>query len=403
MESELRMSLLDAHKQCSCHAAVTSPRTPLCTNHRGPAHVCSPCAHVPWHCAVQVLPLPLQDGEAASCGAAPRTNAAQPACVRGTRHAAPRFVAQTLTRAARQAVYLLLCLLACMCYLVYVMRVAQFAAPASPWIRRELGWAIATPSRQSTRAHSGGSNETAAADALHRDASVAPSRGEKDAELQRDPALPPQSPTAQPPPQEDSPWESPAVLVIAYNRPDYLQRTLTSLLALPDIGSMPVYVSQDGHHAETAAVARSFAPRVVLWQRQRVPDPRSALGPAQPGTAFLAQHYRHALDAVFVRQRHSHAIIVEDDMQFAPDFLALFRATAPLLRRDPTLWCVSSWNDNGFQHLDLDEAALFRTGYFPGLGWLMQRSLWDELAPKWPLDHWVRPRAHMPAPAQRAP
>jgi hypothetical protein len=35
-------------------------------------------------------------------------------------------------------------------------------------------------------------------------------------------------------------------------------------------------------------------------------------------------------------------------MIVSPDFLQLFEATAYLLNEDPTLWCVSSWNDNGF-------------------------------------------------------
>ena len=40
-------------------------------------------------------------------------------------------------------------------------------------------------------------------------------------------------------------------------------------------------------------------------------------------------------------------IIVEDDLEFAPDFLDYFRYTLPVLRKDKTLMCVSAWNDNG--------------------------------------------------------
>ena len=39
-------------------------------------------------------------------------------------------------------------------------------------------------------------------------------------------------------------------------------------------------------------------------------------------------------------------IIVEDDLEISPDFYEYFTATLPLLRRDPSLWCVSAWNDN---------------------------------------------------------
>ena len=34
-------------------------------------------------------------------------------------------------------------------------------------------------------------------------------------------------------------------------------------------------------------------------------------------------------------------------MELAPDFFGFFEATALLLKTDPTLYCVSSWNDHG--------------------------------------------------------
>lgn len=34
-------------------------------------------------------------------------------------------------------------------------------------------------------------------------------------------------------------------------------------------------------------------------------------------------------------------------MQLAPDFFSYFEALAPVLDNDPTLYCVSSWNDHG--------------------------------------------------------
>ena len=79
----------------------------------------------------------------------------------------------------------------------------------------------------------------------------------------------------------------------------------------------------------------------------------------------------------------------------APDFFEYFLATRPLLDEDPTLFCISAWNDNG--KLDLiDENAidlLYRTDFFPGLGWLITRKIWSEFSTKWPLgfwDDWVR-------------
>lgn len=75
-----------------------------------------------------------------------------------------------------------------------------------------------------------------------------------------------------------------------------------------------------------------------------------------------------------------------DDLDVSPDIFEYFLGTLPLLQADPTLWCVSAWNDNGKINL-IDKTAhdiLYRTDFFPGLGWMLTKSLWSELSVKWP-------------------
>jgi len=196
---------------------------------------------------------------------------------------------------------------------------------------------------------------------------------------------------------------NPAIVVFTYNRPHYLRQTLQSLSHVPGLSRFSVYVSQDGDMREVAAVANTFgglegdasapskgelAPPHVrafeLWQHPRVP----LIGPSQHGHAWVAQHYKWALDRAFNDKSHSHVILVEDDMLFAIDFVRYFEATAPLLDLDPTIWCVSSWNDNGLKKYTWDSHRMFRTTYFPGLGWMLRKELWDEIGPKFPKEHW---------------
>eukprot|EP00753_Platysulcus_tardus_P014372 PLAT4354.6.p2 GENE.PLAT4354.6~~PLAT4354.6.p2 ORF type:complete len:421 (+),score=204.01 PLAT4354.6:96-1265(+) len=89
-------------------------------------------------------------------------------------------------------------------------------------------------------------------------------------------------------------------------------------------------------------------------------------------------------------------IVVEDDLLYSPDFYEYFLAVSPALDRDPTLWCISAWNDNGFDARVRDANRLLRTHYFPGLGWMLTRKLYKrELEARWPAthwDHWMRQR-----------
>ena len=157
-------------------------------------------------------------------------------------------------------------------------------------------------------------------------------------------------------------------------RADYLQTTLHSLAGLAGLQSFALIVSQDGQDRGVAELVQQLGParfrppavrRFEHWQHPRKPllgatqvscpggltwchhapvrlasmplqdccachVPGWALmrgrGCLQPGHAWLSQHYKWALDRVFLERGHSHVVIVEDDMVFSPDFLILFQA-----------------------------------------------------------------------------
>lgn len=100
----------------------------------------------------------------------------------------------------------------------------------------------------------------------------------------------------------------------------------------------------------------------------------------------------------------------------APDFFSYFDNTAPLLWKDSTLYCISAWNDNGQEghvsepgtlcfsfiddyhhssfliiipHSSLSHSdRLYRSDFFPGLGWMMIKPVWEEYRTQWPPAYW---------------
>jgi alpha-1,3-mannosyl-glycoprotein beta-1,2-N-acetylglucosaminyltransferase len=197
-----------------------------------------------------------------------------------------------------------------------------------------------------------------------------------------------------------------AVLVIACNRPSYLRRTLASVLR-HNHRALPVIVSQDGADAGVAAVVRDYQDRRPAIHLRHVPGavdrPPAGVGLRVPidradyrrwkGHYRIARHYRWAFAQVFDRLGLDSVIVLEDDLELAPDFFDYIGACVPLLDRDPTIRTVSAWNDNSCPALVADPARLHRTECFPGLGWLMTRGLWRDLAPIWPRvfwDDWLR-------------
>eukprot|EP00928_Gymnodinium_smaydae_P064443 TRINITY_DN47771_c0_g1_i1.p1 TRINITY_DN47771_c0_g1~~TRINITY_DN47771_c0_g1_i1.p1 ORF type:complete len:638 (-),score=60.79 TRINITY_DN47771_c0_g1_i1:339-2252(-) len=182
------------------------------------------------------------------------------------------------------------------------------------------------------------------------------------------------------------------VIIIAHARPDYLRRVLASVFQhRVQVDKFPVFASQDGNHAEVESILQEALRLGNLKQHLRFRPPEQLLrGPYTPRKGYerLAAHYRWALDQMFLNLGYGQLIVLEDDLEIAPDFFSYFEATLPLLRSDPCLFCVSAWNDNGLGELASDSSALYRSDFFSGLGWMLLRRFWLEIRVRWPKTYW---------------
>ena len=176
------------------------------------------------------------------------------------------------------------------------------------------------------------------------------------------------------------------VVLLTCNRPEQLKGTLSSLLSVRGVSKDNIIVAQDGAMKEVAEVVNQYG--LQLLQNSAGLNLRGGAG--GDGARRIAMHYKYSLSAAFRRMPDAPAIIItEDDLLFSPDFYEYLTATAPILENDPTTFVVSAWNDNGFKRLVEDKNALRRTEFFPGLGWLLPRELYEtELEKNWPNQHW---------------
>jgi len=109
----------------------------------------------------------------------------------------------------------------------------------------------------------------------------------------------------------------------------------------------------------------------------------------------IAKHYKFALSHAFkTHQDAKYVIIVEEDMVVSPDFFEYFRVVGGLYEVDDSVYCISTWNDNGFKGRVKDPKRLLRSDFFMGLGWMASRKIFqDEWVRNWPdshWDHWIR-------------
>ena len=174
-----------------------------------------------------------------------------------------------------------------------------------------------------------------------------------------------------------------ALLVLFYNRRDYLRQTMESILKRVPRDNFPIVLSQDGDVEGMADFVRQqyVEPGLAIHVQRR--ERRVRRGPMKT-YKYIADHYRFALGQVFDVLRFDTAVVLEDDMLVAPDFFEYFAALAPMLHADESLLCVSAWNDNGLEGLvdpasEREAGELRRTSVFPGLGWMLTRALWDQV------------------------
>ncbi|CAL5321537.1 unnamed protein product [Camellia sinensis] len=180
-----------------------------------------------------------------------------------------------------------------------------------------------------------------------------------------------------------------AVVIMACNRADYLGRTVESILKYQSsvASKYPLFVSQDGEDPRVRSKALSYNQLTYMQHLDYEP-----VHTERPGELIayykIARHYKWAMDQLFYKHNFSRVIILEDDMEIAPDFFDYFEAAATLLDSDKSIMAVSSWNDNGQKQFVHDPYVLYRSEFFPGLGWMLSKSIWDELSPKWPKAYW---------------
>jgi len=183
------------------------------------------------------------------------------------------------------------------------------------------------------------------------------------------------------------------VLIICHARPQYLRRAFDALLKYrTDTRKFPITASQDGEQYEVYSLLQDYVKKGQLARhlmyRGNLQYVVPKVKPNLQGYHKLARHYKWALDQMFEVVGYEQLIVLEEDLEIAPDFFSYFAAMLPILKGDSQLFCVSAWNDNGRAQVASNSSAVFRTDFFPGLGWMLLRPFWFEVRGGWMPAYW---------------
>nr|XP_053634676.1 protein O-linked-mannose beta-1,2-N-acetylglucosaminyltransferase 1-like [Cherax quadricarinatus] len=177
------------------------------------------------------------------------------------------------------------------------------------------------------------------------------------------------------------------VAIVTARRLPHVLRQVRQMWASPGGTNTPITIFADGYNPEAQALAALLQVPVIHHHN---PSPKGS-------STRVNSHIKFVLQQVF--QRYSQAdkvIILEDDLELAPDFIPYFHQTAPLLTSDLKLFCVNAYNYNAFNHTAFDPTRLYRVHGAPAYGWMVRKTVAREMVNNWVTgkgmdwDLWVR-------------
>ena len=202
--------------------------------------------------------------------------------------------------------------------------------------------------------------------------------------------------------KSNSPLGKVALVFIAHDRPEYFKESLNSVIQTNGLDRVDLIVSMDyppqfDALEEVVGEFSTHAHPITVWKN------------VMPfGNFFhtsddrITYHHKQIFRRLFNVAGYDYAIMLESDLTVSSDFLDYMFGAGHLLNPEnpasENLFCISGWNDNGMQHFSLNETRLFRTDFFPGLGWMLHKSMWlEQLESQWPgrfgnyaYDIWLR-------------
>ncbi|XP_069187575.1 protein O-linked-mannose beta-1,2-N-acetylglucosaminyltransferase 1-like isoform X2 [Procambarus clarkii] len=168
------------------------------------------------------------------------------------------------------------------------------------------------------------------------------------------------------------------VALVTARRLQVVARQVEQLWSSPGGGQTPLAILVDGYNPQAEMLAS------ILNLTVRFHD-----NPVPRGTKHrVNQHIKFSLETIFeLYPEVDKAIILEDDLSLAPDFIDYFQQTSILMSADPTVMCVNAYNYNAFPHTAHDPARIYRVQTYPYYGWMTSRAHARRMLANWaPLD-----------------
>eukprot|EP01132_Coremiostelium_polycephalum_P011567 gene11567-14169_t len=182
--------------------------------------------------------------------------------------------------------------------------------------------------------------------------------------------------------------EYPQIAIITSNKPKFLGRILENLHKV--VGANPdlIYVFNDDH-VDMKPFIEQY--KGVHFQKvSKFQHVDGAIKSDEEKQFYINAHYLEVFHYMFVEKKFEKVVFFEDDLVLSPDILDYFTYTSRLMNYDPSVFCISAWNDNAYKwNVDQTKTMLQlrftfkREEHFGGLGFLINQKSYEKISQVW--------------------
>jgi hypothetical protein len=164
---------------------------------------------------------------------------------------------------------------------------------------------------------------------------------------------------------EDHPVYNTPIYIIGGMSHNSLRMTLETVIMQPGIRSDLVFVCLDEKLTEQIGLVDLFGFQYIKIK----------------SSSSYIEIFHKSLEMIWAtdsaHKDKPSAIVIEEELILSPDFLYFFSKVYDVYNKDPSVAAISAWNYNSFLQVDGSPNCVYRTGEFPGLGFMLKKSVYE--------------------------
>lgn len=165
---------------------------------------------------------------------------------------------------------------------------------------------------------------------------------------------------------------------------ELVSRVLFQFTRNPDQGKYHIYIALYGNETDPCMIHLKNI--YANYIKGIITEPAQLVNRDSTDYRYRMIFYQYVMNIIFTDKQYDVGIILEEKTVPAEDLIDYSLQTETLLYYDPSVFCISYYNDNGYMEYVFSTTQLYRSELFPTYGYMINRKIWTQVSNNWPSD-----------------